>query len=101
MKDKVYNEMLIITQNARLSQFRTPDMVEFTFCNTGTNNITINGILLAPPAARGINSNSTLVNFVNVAKGEKDTTEYTLLFAPGGLINELYVFCKCVVDDTK
>lgn len=100
MKDKVYNEMLIITQNARLSQFRTTDMVEFTFCNTGTNPITINGILLTPPAARGINSNSTLVNFVSVAKGEKDITEYTILFT-GGLINELYVFCKCIVDDTK
>lgn len=90
----VYNKMLIITQNTRLSQFRTSDMVEFTFCNSGTNNVTINGILLATSGARGIQSNSVLVNFIAVNQGQKDETEYQINFA-GALISELYVFCKC------
>lgn len=96
-KRQVYNQMLVISQNGRLSQFRTKDMVEFTFCNSGTNNVTVNGILLATSGARGIQSNSVLVNFIQVSIGERDVTEYQITFT-GGLINELYVFCKCVPD---
>lgn len=96
MKHKgVYNKMLTITQNCKLSQFRTSDMVEFTFCNSGTNNVTINGVLLATSGARGIQSNSVLLNFITVDEDQKDETEYQITFA-GGLVNELYVFCKCV-----
>ena len=94
-KKEIYNQMLFITQNGRVSQFRTNDMVEFTFCNSGTNNVTINGILLATSGARGIQSNSVLVNFIPVNAGQKDVTEYEITFT-GGLVNELYVFCKCV-----
>ena len=94
-KKEIYNQMLFITQNGRVSQFRTNDMVEFTFCNSGTNNVTINGILLATSGARGIQSNSVLVNFIPVNAGQKAVTEYEITFT-GGLVNELYVFCKCV-----
>jgi hypothetical protein len=94
-QNEIYTKMLVINRNSRLSEFRTNDMIEFTFVNSGTNNVTINGILLASSGARGIQSNSVLVNFVPISENERDVTDYEFIFT-GGLISEIYVFCKCI-----
>jgi hypothetical protein len=94
-KEAIYNQMLVITESSKLGRFRTPDMVEFTFCNSGTQDVRINGILLANSGARGIQSNSVLINFVTIDSGEKDATDYQISFVGGAGIPELYVFCKC------
>jgi hypothetical protein len=94
----VYNKMLTITESTRLSRFRTSDMVEFTFCNSGTQDVRVNEILLANSGARGIQSNSVLINFITIDSGEKDETDYQISFVGGAGIPEIYVFCKCVTN---
>lgn len=93
MAYKYYNNVMdIFVENDFVSSQK--DKIEFSavhFYNSGTSNVTINGIPIAPGTEFGI-SDST---------GAVDLTEYQIVFIDSGgtLVNQLIVIRKIVYNE--
>lgn len=83
-RQKYYNDISIY----QIGQYIQSDCADITFYNTGSNNVSVNGVILLP--------NQTIQFSCNV--NEIDVTKYLFFFIVGTGTNQLTVIRKLYVD---
>ena len=83
-RQKYYNDISIY----QIGQYLQSDCSDITFYNTGSNNVSVNGVILLPNQTIQFNCN----------QNEIDVTKYYFFFIAGTGANQLTVIRKLYVD---